>query len=507
MHAIMPKLYDHFEQWDAIGRMAAAQLPPSKPPKAPKGGGASLPGWRTSVAASPNQVTKPNVQIANVDLVSTFRQGADTAAIVRGLARVSPEVAASQAAHLRVGIPEKYIAIARDPDGEFNEEATRLSLQILRKMQFMPDYENGFSHVGSLRSVAEALGRQLYQTGAMAMELVLDKARLPFAFQPVATTQIFWFEDDRGTRPVQRLGGKDIDLDTPTFFYVALDADLLDVYAQSPLESALQPILASTQFLADLRRLCARHIYKRYDISIDWEKLEKRIPIDITTDAALLEAWLNKQIDDVATTINNLGVEDALIHHDYFTINYIEGDNGDTPATLDTVKAIFDGKVATATKTPKSVLGLGATSAGAADADTLLFMLTANGMIRAKLNEMFSKALTLAVRLMGLDVTVEFEYDAIDLRPRSELAAYRQMDKEYWRGLLSDGVITDAEYALRTTGQLPRRGYVARTGTYFAEVQTLDPAAAEGVANPDSQTSNMGRNRNKAPAQAKGPAR
>ena len=506
MHAIMLKAtYKAIANWISPDRVAATQLPPVKPPKPPKGGGLSIPSYRTSATASPNQITKPNVAIANVDLVNTFRQGADTATIVRGLARISPEVAASQATHLRVGIPEGYMVFARDPDGEFNEDATRLALQILRKLQFMPDYENGFSHVASLRSTSEALARQMYQTGAMAAELVLDKSRLPFKLQGVATSQIFWFEDGNGTRPVQRLGGKDIDLDIPTFFYVALDPDLQDVYAQSPLESALQPVLASTQFLQDLRRLCARHVYKRYNISILWEKLQEMIPIEIANDQEKLQAWLNAKLDAVVDTINSLGVEEALVHYDYFEVGYIEGDNGDTPATLETVKSIFDGKVSTATKTPKSILGLGATSAGAADADTLLFMMTVNGMVRVKLNELYSKVLTLAVRLMGLDVTVEFLYDEIELRPKSELAAYRTMDKEFWRGLLSDGIITDAEFAMRTTGQLPRKGYKPRAGTYFAD--KMAPAAVAGEGNPDSQTSNMGRDRNKAPTQAKGPAK
>jgi hypothetical protein len=488
--------------WVAPEALAATQLPPSKPVKPPKGGGLSFAGYNTTTTASPNQLPKPNNDFTNVDLTAANRTGADTVTNVRGLVRASPELAAAQAAHLRVGIPENYILIARDADGEFDEDTTRLAMQIMRKMQFMPDYENGFSQVGSLRSVAEALGRQMFQTGAMNMELVLDKQRLPFAFQPLPTAQIFWFGDGKGVKPVQRIGGEDIDLDYPTFFSVSLDQDLLDAYPQSPLESAIQPVLASTQFLTDLRRLCARHVYKRYDIELIAEKIEQMIPTETATDPVLLQQWLDALLDKVKQTIDNLGVEQALIHWDFFTVKYIEGDDGDTPNTLETVRDIFDGKVATASKTPLTVLGRGANSAGAADADTLLFMLNVNGMIRVKLMELFSKALTLAVRLMGADATVEMIYDEIELRPKSEIAAYRQMMKEYWRGLLSDGIITDAEFALRTVGQLPPKGYTERSGTYFADQQK-----AEVAANPDSQTSNSGANRKKAPTQAKGPAK
>lgn len=197
------------------GWLAATTLPPAKPVKAPRGGGASVPGYRKTVDPSPAQIARQRFDVATVDLAATYRTATDTYAQARNLARVSPEAAASQAAHLRVGIPSGYIAIARDPDGEFSEDGTRLVLQILRRMERMADYENGFSQVGSLRSVSEALGRQMFQTGAMAMELVLDKSRLPLCFQPLPTTQLFLYEDGRGTKPVQRIGGQDIDLDIP----------------------------------------------------------------------------------------------------------------------------------------------------------------------------------------------------------------------------------------------------------------------------------------------------
>jgi len=485
-------------------KLAAVLLPPSADPKVPKGGGVSLPSDRKSTTPNPAQITKPRLDVANVDLANTFRSGADTATIVRNLCRVSPELAGSQAAHLRVGIPEGFICIARDADGSFNVEATRLAMQLARRMNFMGDYENGFSQVGSLRSVSEACARQLYQTGAVGMEMILDKSRLPFGFQPLSTGQIFWFEDGKGNRPVQRIGGQDIDLDIATFFYVALDPDVLDVYAQSPLESAIQPVLASVQFLTDLRRMCNRHIYKRYNISIDDEKLAKRIPAQIKADPAALAEWYDDTLSSIDDMVSDLGVDDALIHYDFIEINYIEGDSGDTPATLDSVRTAFDTKISTATKTPPGVLGQGAKSATAASTDTLLFMLNVNGMIRVKIMELYSKAFTLGVRLVtGQDVTVEFLFDEIELRPKSEIAAYRSMNQSYWRQQLSDGYITDEEYCLRTTGNLPPNGFKPRVGTYF-----MDSAAPQtGVANPDSQTSNLGTNSNKAPTQPKGPVK
>jgi hypothetical protein len=485
---------------------AAAVLPTQPPPKPPKPGGASYPGYRKGIVASTSAIPKPRFDVANVDLTSTFRSGADTPTIVRNLSRVSPELAGGLAAAARVGIPEKFIAIARDPDGTFNIEATRFALQLLRIMNTSPDYINGFSQVSSLRSVSEALAKEMLQTGAMAMELVLDKQRLPTQFAPVPVSNLIFYEDGKGTKPVQKVGGDEIDLDIATFFYVALDPSLYDIYPQSPMEAALQPVLASTTFLSDMRKLCQRHIFKRYDISIDEEKLRARMPDDIAADPELIPGWLNNILAEIDSVITDLGVDEALVHYDFFSVKFIEGDTGDTPATFDTVHNIYDGKIATATKTPPSILGMGSTTQNVASTETLMFMMMANGTIRLKLHELYSKALTLAVRLAGLDVTVEFEFDEIELRPANEMLAFRQMKYEYLTNLVSIGFMTDEEACLRLTGNLPQNGYTVKWDTGFknpvaapAEGEDEDPAANNG--NPKSNTS-VGK---KTPKGPKGP--
>jgi len=497
----------HFDSpLDAHTINALADLPTQPPPKPPKPGGASYPGYRKGIAATSSAIPKPRFDVANVDLTATFRTGADTPTIVRNLSRISPELAGGLAATARVGIPEKFIAIARDPDGTFNNDGTRLAQQLLRVMNTSPDYINGFSQVSSLRSVSEALAKEMMQTGAMAMELVLDKQRLPSQFAPVPVSSLLFYEDGKGTKPVQKVGGDEIDLDIATFFYVALDPSLYDIYPQSPMEAAIQPVLASTTFLSDMRNLCQRHIYKRYDISINEEKVRERMPEEVLADPALIPAYLNSLIAEIDSVITNLGVEEALVHYDFFEIKYVEGDGGDTPATFETVRGIYDGKIATATKTPPSVLGMGAKTQTVASTETLMFMLMANGTIRLKLQELYSKALTLAVRLMGLDVTVEFEFDEIELRPANEMMAFKAMKYENLTNLVSIGFMTDEEACLRLTYNLPQNGYTIKWDTNFknpapAAAAGEDPAADNG--NPKSNTS-VGK---KPPKGPKGPAK
>ena len=434
----------------------------------------SIASYLPTAAGSTAQLAKRDLNTANVDLTSTFRLGGTTKEIIRNLVRVSPDLASAVSAYIRVGIPETYTCVARNSDGSVNADATRLAMQILTRMDKMPDYESGFSHVGSLRSVSEALAKELLIEGAASMELVLDKQRLPFKFSPIAVSQIFFFPDKDGLRPVQRLGGVDTDLDSPTFFYVGLDPSTLDPYSQSPLEAAVQPVLASATFLSDLRRVSQRHVFPRYDISIDEEKLRLRAPPDVLNDDAKRTEFLNGALAEVNSVIQNLGPEDAITHYDFFNLKYVEGGGDVNGPLFGTIQSILDAKVSTGARTMPSILGHGSGSSNVASSETLLFMLSANSMVRLKLNELFSKAMTLALRLHGMDVSVDFKYADIELRPESELTAFRVMQQSRILEQLSLGFLTDEEASIILTGHLPPNGFKPLSGTNF-KVNPVDP--------------------------------
>ncbi len=491
---------------DMLAKMAPAksggksQLPPLAPIKAPNGGGAAYPSYRRTTVDSTSKIARKVFDVANVDLVTTYRNGATTAEVVRNFSRASPEMSAAFSANNRVGIPERYFQIARNPDGSFNLEGTMLAMQIIRQMNAMADYDDGFSHVGSLRSVCEALGRSMQGEGAMMMELVLDKARLPLSFQPIGVGPIDFYDDGKGLKLTQKVGGELIDLDRPTVFFVSLDPDLYDAYPQSPMESAVQAVIASSTFVNDLRRLCARHVHQRYDIMLIEEKIKENLPDDVIQDPSLLPDYLDSLLVQIEDTINSLGVADALVHYDFFEVKYIEGGNTDVPGTFDTVNNITGGRLATALRTPPSILGMGSTSQNLASTETLMFMLNANGTIRLKLMEILSKAMTLAVRLFGLDVTVEFEFEEIELRPGSELEAYKAMKQSRLLTQLSFGFITDEEYCLRTTYQLPPPGHTPLSGTMFP----VTPAAAPVDNGNSTSTTGAKAPDNAPPSKAKG---
>ena len=116
----------------------------------------------------------------------------------------------------------------------------------------------------------------------------------------------------------------------------------------------------------------------------------------------------------------------------------------------------------------------------------MLFLKHAD-IVRRKLNEFWSRMFTLAVRLFGNDVYIDFQYAQIDLRPTAELEAYRAMYQSRILEQLSLGLVSDEEACVLLTGQLPPAGMAPLSGTMFKG----NAAPVAGAENPGSQTSTM----------------
>jgi len=471
--------------------LQAAELPALAPPKV-KPRQQSLPSYLTRAKTQANSDLPRNDRaLANTDTI-TLRNGADTRVVIRDLVASNPDLSAAVFGFLRTAITSEYKLVARNMDGSFNREATILAQQIATRFDEVQDYSDGFSGINSIRSTSESLGKEVLQYGAMGLELVLDKARLPRALSPVSTTQILMRQDDGWLKPVQKVGQEERDLDIPTFFMVALDQDLLQPYAESPLQAAIQPVLADLDFFNDLRRLVKRALHPRLDVAINEEKFRKTIPQDAALDPEKLSAYVKSVMDSVQEKINALNPEDALVHFDFIEVSFLNHGNASPAQEEETLLNIARSRVASGSKTMPSILGHGAGTQNVASTETLLFMASAVGAVQAKLDEIYSKAFTLAVRLFGMDVYVEFRYAPVDLRPKNELEAFFAMKQSRVLEQLSLGFITDDEACIELTGNVTPAGFAPLSGTRFKDPKPAGDVAANGYSTTGSQGSKEG---------------
>lgn len=469
-------------------KQAASTLPPPAPPKVTnKPVAQTSMSKRTKTSNGDAKLTATDRKTANLDLLS-MRSGASTKSTIRDLSIVSPDLSASTWAYQRVVVTRNFSSVAYNLDGTANPEGSAALQQILSRMNYLTDYAEGFTNISGIHALGEMLTLELRRYGACAMELVLDKARLPSRMQPISTTQLDFYEDTKGgVYPVQRAASGDIPLDVPTFFYESLDQDLLTAYADSPMESALQATLADAEFTNDVRRVIRRALHPRLDAAVTWEDFRKSIPPEIQGDTTKTTAYQEAFISAIADTVNGLEPDDALVHFDLVGFSYLNNGNVSLNNEYKTLQEMINAKLATGTKAPPAVLGHGSGSQNVASTESMLFVKYAEG-VQQKLNSILSRALTLAVRLMGYDVYVKFEFERIDLRPANELEAFKSQKQSRVLDALSIGMITDEEANLELYGRLPPSGAPKLSGTFFRSGAGADPNAA----NLTSGTSQLG---------------
>lgn len=450
--------------------MAATKLAPVEMPKVrPKQ--QSYPGYAVGVTPGDSQLRREDLGLANTNILS-FRTESDSRKLLAKLVRANPDLSGAASAFLRVGLTQDYRVWARNMDGSMNREATLLACELVRRWDLVPNYvEDGFSQTSSVRSHIESLAMELMTNGACCSELVLDKARMPWKPVGIPVANIRFYPDDKGSRPVQVVGGEEIDLDYPTVFYTSIDQSLTTAYANSPLESAIQPVLSDTEFLNDLRRVLKRAMLPRLQAIIDSEKVQALAPPEAQNDPVALQAFQAQLRTSIEDVINGLSPEDALVAFDMVEFSYVEGGTGDVPDVVKVIQDLLNAKMSTGSKTFPSVLGHGTGSQNAASSETLLFMKTADGVIRRKINEMISKMLTLGVRLTGEDVAVTFELDPIDLRPASELEAFFTMRQSRVLEALSYGFLEDDDASIQITGKVTPATFKPLSGTLFYQAK------------------------------------
>jgi hypothetical protein len=450
-------------------KVEAAELPSPQPPKIKgrSGQATSYPTYLTSTNQPRDSSLRRNDRRLAVTDTSRLSRNRDTLSFMRDLVHSSPDLSAALNAHLRLAITSNYHAVARNLDGTFNREATNLVQQLLVRFDILPSEYDGFAGVGSMRSNSEALSKEIMLYGACAAELVLGKDRLPRKIQPISSTTVEFRPDGDRLVPVQILGGDEVNLDIPTFFYVGLDADLLDAYPSPPLESAIKPALFAEEFQAQLQRVTNRAVHPRQQVKIDMEKFMRFAPPEALHDGEAQTQFQNNFVTNIEETINGLSPQDALVYFDVMEISRETNGNISLSREWEVLKEYTEARVASGAHTLPAVLGHGAGSSNIASTETLLFIKSVAGSVQLKLNEIYSRMLTLAVRLFGVDAYVEFWYDPIDLRPESELAAFRQTKQSYMLELLSLGFLEDEEFAIEVIGKLPPAGMQRLSGTFF----------------------------------------
>lgn len=399
-----------------------------------------------------------------------YRSSTNIVELMRHLARAEGPFATAVHNLVEVAQTNFTVTAFSSSTHQYDEAGTAVARQVLAQWDTLYDYTEGFSNKKSLAGSIEQALREVVLTGALASELVLDKARLPSALQHVGVETLTMVSDGKGGfYPTQRIAGEQdpVSLDIATFWVDYMHADPNTVTPRSMMEAALKLLVYFEEFMEEIRRVVRVSGHNRQHITLDAEKIKATAPKDVQRDPVKLLAYYEQVRDGVQAQLQTIEPEDALIMFDSMTASVINtgiGQKMDYTPLLN----VITGQYATSMKTPPSVLGLrlDAGSNAIGNIETLIFLKAAKALHKP-VETVYSRALTLACRLFGVDVYVRFKFDSLDLRPETELAAFRVMEQTRVLELLAFGFISDEEAAniLRTGPRPP--GAPKLSGTMF----------------------------------------
>lgn len=344
---------------------------------------------------------------------------------------------------------------------------------IIDRLSTLHDYSKGYNDKPGIQTLLAMMQADVVATGGCGAELVLDKDFGAERLVPVGYSSIAWKADGQGGRYPTQDGGK-LELNIPTVFIAEHNRNPDEAYSVSMLRPGLSHTMNFNSFLEDTHRSLNRVGHSRLVATLVAEAVSKAVPEKDRNDPVKMARAYADAKTQVETALAGLEPEDALVVYDSVKISVEDtgGSKSDYTGMLTTLGNLLGASL----KTPASVSGLRASGGqGLSNAETLIYLQVVQAC-RPPSEEVMSRALTLACRLYGIDGYVRFEYMPIDLRPDSELEAYKATKQNRILQLLSYGVLNDA-HACYELGMRPQGLQKLLSGTGFYKAASNSTAA------------------------------
>lgn len=441
----------------------ALDLPEPKPPKAPSGQLKSTPPYLGNARGA--AISNAAQNTTNLVLSDYVRNEGTLNEVVKKLVVTSPDLSHAVETKIKSALSKNYTVLALDPTGRIDPIGTELAQAFIQRLNLGSFDYTKFTRSTDLRSLCSSLLYDSFRYNCMTMELVLGEARLPAYIKHVPSRLIKWATDAPDIFPVYKGPDGDVELNFATIFYSSAIQDGESAYTDSPLQTAIQACLWDADFVDSLRRAATKNLLQRLKVTIDSEQYIKTLPLTVTEDKDELKKHMDATVDALEAQLANLAPDDSLVIFDILDADTIADANRSEDRSIEVLQALINGKITAGAKILPAVIGRGQSS-NSASTESMLF-LKSIASAQLELNILISRALTLALRLFGLDVYAKFELEEVNLRPSLELESFKAIRQSTVLEQLSLGMISDEEASIYLTGTLPPIGYKPLAGTMF----------------------------------------
>lgn len=356
--------------------------------------------------------------------------------------------------------------------GEFDQGVTDAVRQIMVNMDTLTDYTQKFVKKPTIRQFLETALREVALSGAVAAELVLNKNGFPDYLQAVAYESLTYVtKNNNMIFPKQKPssgGGDDIQLDIANFFISELNLGADETYSTPMYKSALIDTFQNSDFVDDMRRVVFKSGHSRLVVKLNADKVKASAPEETAADEEKLMRYMSAVQSQVQEAVGALRPEDSIVVYDSMDVDV--ADIGGVKSDYVPLMQQMNNMQATSLKAPPSILGIRSEgSQSLANSETLVYLKIAKSL-HGPVCDLMSRALTLSVRLMGIEGYVKFKLDPIELRPEGEREAYKQLRQKRILEQLSLGIITDQQACLELDTPY-NAGMPPLSGTRFYDKQ------------------------------------
>lgn len=440
-----------------------------------------------------SSITNELLTFANND-ISNISTRTDVNEIIRKLIREEGLFSSAANSMVAISTGEGWRIAGYDASGTMSSEVMGAAYLVMDAFSMLHDYSKGYNDKPSVAALLATLQMDVVTTGGCGAELVLDQTFGPERLVPIGYSTIQWYADGNGGRyPTQDKG--DTVLNFPTIFIGEHNRNPDEAYSVSLLRPGLAHTINFNGFIEDMHRALNRTGHSRLIASIAADKIKAAATEEVQADPVKMGALYAQVIQEVTEALAGLEPEDAVVTYD--SVTYTVEDTGGNKADYSSMLTTLGNLLGASLKTPASVSGLRASGGqGLSNAETLIYLKVVQGT-RPPVEEVISRALTLAVRLQGVDGHVAFEFMPINLRPEAELEAYLATKQKRVLELLSYGVINDA-HAAWELGLRPQvlQKLLAATGFYQKSASNATARdrtnSADAAAQPDTPAQSGG---------------
>lgn len=214
-------------------------------------------------------------------------------------------------------------------------------------------------------------------------------------------------------------------LDSPTIIWVPLDPMPGDPHGREPLLPVLQVVFFEIQVLRDLQAVVHNQGYPRLEVEVLQEVVMQRVEQFLPQllqpgNEKELGEYLEAELNTIADHFAGLQPDDTVVHWDSSKAKAIGVEGKGPMIDVSKLIQIIEARIATGCKTFLTLLSRHTgTAEGSRKTDVLVYQKGIAG-IQKVASVGWGRALTVALNLLGRQGTVEWTYEAPDMRTPDE---------------------------------------------------------------------------------------